>query len=168
VYLTRELPGAAERWSLSAAGPLIRVNLKPLDSPPPIAREINTAFTPQITLRGYAAQMLPSDQTRALPPLRLTLLWQATQPVTANLKVSARLLDSAGEVAAVVDGVPVHFAYPTSFWRPGEYILDVYDLRLPPDAPSGNYTPLIILYDPVNNAAEMGRVTLPPINISPQ
>ncbi len=168
VYLTRELPGAAERWSLSAAGPLIRVNPEPFNSPPPVAREINAAFTPQIILRGYAIQMLPSNQTHALPPLRLTLLWQATQPVTANLKVSARLLDSAGDVAAVVDGVPVHFAYPTPFWRPGEYILDAYDLRLPPDAPSGDYTPLIILYNPANNAAEVGRVTLPPINVSPQ
>ncbi len=168
VYLTRELPGAAERWSLSAAGPLIQVNPEPFNSPPPVAREINTAFTPQITLRGYAVQLLPSAKAHTLPPVRLTLLWQVTQPVTTNLKISARLLDSAGNVAAVVDGVPVHFAYPTPFWRSGEYIFDAYDLHLPSDAPSGSYTPLIILYNPANNAAEVGRVALPPINISPQ
>ena len=61
---------------------------------------------------------------------------------------------------AVVDAVPVHFAYPTTAWRPGEVVADVYDLALPVDAPPGSYTPLLIWYDPAQNAAEVGRIEL--------
>jgi len=60
----------------------------------------------------------------------------------------------------VTDAIPVHFAYPTTTWRPGEIISDVYDLDLPLDTSPGQYTPLIIWYDPAQNAAEVGRVEL--------
>ena len=59
--------------------------------------------------------------------------------------------------------MPVHFTYPTTDWRSGEYVTDVYDLPLPDSLPAGEYTPLLILYDPAQDAAEVGRVALPPI-----
>jgi hypothetical protein len=164
VYLTRELPGAAQRWSLSAVGPLIRVNPTPAARPPEIAIAANQAVTPQITLVGYTPTRV-AHTGQGPAPLRLTLLWQVTGPVPAGLKVSARLLDPAGAVQAVVDAVPVHFAYPTTAWRPGEIIADVYDLALPADTPPGPYTPLIIWYDPAQNAAEVGRIELNPITL---
>lgn len=61
---------------------------------------------------------------------------------------------------AQADAVPVHFAYPTTAWRPGEFIADVYDLVLPTGLPPGDYVPLIILYDPAQGAAEVGRLML--------
>jgi hypothetical protein len=79
--------------------------------------------------------------------------------------VSARLLNQTSELAAMVDAVPVHFAYPTTAWRPGEIISDVYDLDLPIDTPPGQYTPLLIWYDPAQNAAEVGRIELGPVVI---
>ena len=79
--------------------------------------------------------------------------------------MSARLLDGAGEPAAVVDAAPVHFAYPTTAWRPGEVISDVYDLRLPFDTSPGQYRPLIIWYDPARDGAEAGRIELAPVMI---
>jgi hypothetical protein len=95
----------------------------------------------------------------------LTLFWQVNQPPAADRKVSARLLDVSGAVQAVVDTVPVRFAYPTSAWRAGEIVTDVYDLGLQEGTPPGQYTPLIIWYDPAQNAAEVGRVELAPISI---
>jgi hypothetical protein len=95
----------------------------------------------------------------------LTLFWQATVPLPADLKVSARLLTPAGEIVAAIDAAPVHFAYPTTAWRPGEIVSDVYDLVLPVGTPSGQYTPLLIWYDPAQNAAEVGRVELAPVMI---
>ncbi len=156
VYLTRELPGAPADWHFSAAGPLIRVAASPIP-PPKFDTPNGTAVTPDITLAGYSITRPPAHQTPA--PVRLTLVWQATQSPPLDLKVSARLLDAAGAVAAVTDAVPVHFAYPTSRWRAGESIADVVDLQLP-DGASGTFTPLIILYDPTNGAAEVGRVAL--------
>jgi hypothetical protein len=157
VYLTRELAGAPARWSLSAAGPLIRVSPQPVRAAPETPLAVDTPLTPEITLHGYALSRPPAHAT---PPLRLTLTWQATASLVRGLKVSARLLDAAGQPVAQADAVPVHFAYPTTAWRPGEFIADVYDLALPAGLPPGEYTPLLILYDPAQGAAEVGRLAL--------
>lgn len=158
-YLTRELPGAPERWSLSSVGPLIRVNLQPITAPPQMETKINQLVTPGISLLGYDTSR-PVHTGSGPVPVRLTLFWQVTAPVTASLKVSTRLLNPNGETAAAVDAIPVHFAYPTTAWRPGEIVADVYDLPLPADKPTGSYSPLLIWYDPAQNAAEVGRVEL--------
>jgi hypothetical protein len=164
VYLTRELPGAPERWSLGAVGPLIRIYPQPAATPVQMEFSVNQPVTPEISLLGYDTSHPP--QTGPGPaPVRLTLFWQVTAPVTASLKVSARLLNSAGEAAAAVDAIPVHFTYPTPAWRPGEIVADVYDLRLPVNTPPGSYTPLLIWYDPAQNAAEVGRIELEPVTV---
>jgi hypothetical protein len=157
VYLTRELAGAPARWSLSAAGPLIRVNPQPVRAAPETPLVVDAPLTPEIVLHGYALSRPPAHAT---PPLRLTLTWQATAPLARSLKVSARLLDAAGQPVAQADAVPVHFAYPTTAWRPGEFIADVYDLTLPAGLSPGEYTPLLILYDPAQGAAEVGQLAL--------
>jgi hypothetical protein len=157
VYLTRELAGAPARWSLSAAGPLIRVNPQPVRAAPETPLVVDAPLTPEIVLHGYALSRPPAHAT---PPLRLALTWQATASLARSLKVSARLLDAAGQPVAQADAVPVHFAYPTTAWRPGEFIADVYDLALPAGLPPGEYTPLLILYDPAQGAAEVGRLAL--------
>ncbi len=161
VYLTRELPGIPAEWSLSAAGPLIRVSASPRLTPK-FDTAIGVAVTPEISLAGYS---ITRPKSRATPaPVRLMPVWQVMQSPPVDLKVSARLLDAAGNVAAVTDAVPVHFAYPTSRWKAGETIADGYDLQLPAGA-TGEFTPLLILYDPANSAAEVGRVMLPPVTV---
>ncbi len=164
VYLTRELPGAAERWSLEAVGPLIHINPEPITNPPAGIIELKQNITPEIMLLGYSITYVPHTGD-AFAPLRLTLFWQVEAPIEVDLKVSARLLDSAGETRAVVDAVPVHFAYPTSKWRTGEIVADVYDLSFTIAPKPGQYTPLIIWYNPTQNAAEVGRVELEPLTI---
>ena len=165
VYLTRELPGAAERWSLSAAGPLIRVNPAPQTAPPDFSTPANQAVTSEIALLGYDVTR-PPHTGQGLAPVRLSLFWQVINSIAVDLKVSVRLLNSTGESVAVVDAVPVHFAYPTTAWRPGEIIADVYDLNLPAGAPSGQYTALIIWYNPDQNAGEVGRIEVGPITLN--
>jgi hypothetical protein len=161
VYLARELPGAAGRWSLSAAGPLIRVQAQPMQTPPKTQFPAGETLIPGLTLHGYSLSRPPRHA--GPPPLRLSLAWYVQAPIPRELKVSARLLDAAGAPVAQADAVPVHFAYPTPAWRTGEYILDVYDLDLPVSLPPGDYSPLVILYDPARGAAEVARLPLPPI-----
>jgi len=159
-YLTQQaalLPGLPQRWSLSAIGPLVEVRGQPLYELPPQA--LNQAVTPAINLVQYHVSRLPHTGA-GIAPIRLTVTWQATQYITINLQISARLLNPAGEVVAVMDTIPVHFAYPTTAWRVGEMVTDVYDLSV---TTPGSYTPLLIWYDPANNAAEVGRVILPSI-----
>ncbi|MEW5959536.1 MAG: DUF2723 domain-containing protein [Chloroflexota bacterium] len=164
VYLTRQLPGASERWSLNAVGPLIRVDPRPVVTPPAFSVEVYRPVLPDISLLGYNVSR-PPQTGPGRAPVRLTLFWQAAAPLTTALKVSARLLNQAGEEVVAVDAAPVHFAYPTTAWRPGEIISDVYDLALPADTPAGQFRPRLIWYDPAQNAAEVGRIELPPLVI---
>ena len=158
VYLTRDLPGAAGRYSLDAAGPLIAVS--PKATPAPV-----------LTGQPVGADVVLADartevrHPHAGPVVRLALTWAAAQPISEELKVSARLVDAAGNVIAADDRVPVHFAYPTTAWVQGEPVMDVYDLPLPSDTPGGDFTPLLILYRAADGG-EVGRVQLPPVTVS--
>ncbi len=164
VYLTRELPGAAERWSLNAVGPLIQVHSIPVAAIPEAAIALQQNVAPEIAIRAYTVDR-PSHTGDGFAPVRLTVFWEVIAPMAMDLKISTRLLDSTGEPTAVTDVTPVHFAYPTRAWRSGEIVSDVYTLNLPTDTAEGTYTPLIIWYDPANNAAEVGRVQLSSIVI---
>jgi hypothetical protein len=95
-----------------------------------------------LTLLDASLQPLLSHNRAA----RIALKWTAPEAVTEELKISARLLDGAGEVVAAQDAVPVHFTYSATAWVPGETVDDSYDLTLPASAPPGQYSALIILY----------------------
>ena len=156
VYVTRPVHGLPERYSLSALGPLIRVRASPTTAIPTPQHSMAVALTDSLRLLGYeAAVVSPHQQTT----VRLTLHWQVLAPVDADYKVSARLLDGEGNQVAQVDGVPVHNTYPTSRWKAGETITDVYDLTVPLDTAPGQYRLMVILYEP-DTLAEVRRVEL--------
>jgi hypothetical protein len=156
-YLTRDLPGVAGRYSLDAAGPLIAVSPKAAPASPPAGQPVGDAV---VLADARTAVRRPHTG----PVIRLTLTWAAAQPVPEELKVSARLVDPAGQVIAQDDRVPVHFTYPTTAWVPGEPVTDVYDLPLPAGAPGGVFTPLLILYRAADGS-EVGRVQLPSVTV---
>ncbi len=156
VYVTRLIHGLPERYSLSALGPLIRVRDAPVTAIPTPQHPLAIDLTDSLRLLGYdAAVMSPHQQTT----VRLTLHWQVIATVGADYKVSARLLDVEGNQVAQIDDVPVHSTYPTSRWKAGETLADVYDLTVPSDTPSGQYRLLVILYEP-DTLAEVGRAEL--------
>jgi hypothetical protein len=156
VYVTRLIHGLPERYSLSALGPLIRVRTTPTTTIPTPQHPLAIDLTDSLNLLGYdVAVMSPHQQTA----VRLTLHWQVLAPVDANYKVSTRLLDREGNQIAQIDNVPVHNTYPTSRWKAGETIADVYDLTVPPDTLPGQYRLLVILYEP-DTLAEVGRAEL--------
>jgi len=152
-FITRPLPGAPERYTLDAVGPLIRVRLPSQDDRPRPAHVLKRTFTPAITLAGYTLQR-PAFHGRSV--LRLVLYWDVQARPREDYKVSARLLRPNGRVAVAVDDVPVHNTYPTRDWRPGERVQDVYDLPWP----SGPVRSLRVILYRAANGAEVGRVTL--------
>jgi len=158
VYLTRDLAGIAERYSLSALGPLIRVYQSPQAVIPKMAHWVKAELSPGLNLVGYDTVWLPYHQ----PTLRLNLVWQVTGRIKNDLKVSARLLAPNDVLAAQTDAMPVHNVYPTSRWRPGEVVFDVYDLVLESTGEPGPYRVLVLVYDPAT-LAEIGRVELEPV-----
>jgi hypothetical protein len=157
VYLTRDLPGASARYSLDAAGPLIAVSPKATPGPAPEGQPLGAGIL-------LAASRTAVRETHAGPMVRLHVTWVPSAPITEDLKVSARLLDRAGSVLAADDRVPVHFAYPTTAWVPGERVDDVYDLPVPSGAPPGPYGLLVILYR-ASDGSEVGRIELSPVSV---
>ena len=153
VYLTRELPGAAEGYVLTAQGPLIRVLPAGEAQPVALAQPVNVPFGDSVRLTGYQFSEVPA---RGSTWARLEVAWQAESPLDEDLKVSARLLDAAGQVMASADQVPVHWAYPTTAWRPGETVVDAYDFALPAGTQLSALTPLVILYRAADGS-EVGR-----------
>jgi hypothetical protein len=150
VYLTRDLPGAAGRYSLDAAGPLIAVSSKARPIAPPAGQPV----APNIVLADIQTAV---RHTHAGPVVRVTPTWAAAAALKEELKVSARLLDAAGKQLVQDDRVPVHFTYPTTAWVVGELVRDSYDLALPPTALTGPYRVLLIWYRAADGV-EVGRV----------
>ena len=150
-----QAPPAATAWD--AAGPLIAVSPKATAAPSPEGQPLGA----DVVLAEARTEV---RQTHAGPVVRLALTWAAAQPISDELKISARLVDAAGNVIAADDRVPVHFTYPTTAWVPGEPVKDVYDLPLPPGTPGGDFTPLLILYRAADRS-EIGRVQLPLVTV---
>lgn len=101
---------------------------------PEMEHPLDAVFGP-IRLRGYnlTGQAVPGKD------LSLTLVWQAAEQPTENLKVFAHLLDESGKPVAQSDGIPVDGARPTDGWRPSEVVQDERRVRLPTALPAGTY-----------------------------
>lgn len=161
VYLTRELAGLPLRYSLAAVGPLIRVlpagGATVEASLSSSLRPVDVSFGASIRLVGFDFSPVAA---RGANWLRIQAAWQAKTPIKEELKVSARLVAPDGSVVASTDAVPVHWAYPTIAWRPGETVIDAYDFALPTGVAIERLTPLIILYRAADGT-EVGRYQPP-------
>jgi hypothetical protein len=119
------------------------------------ARPINALFNDQITLQAY--DLTGSDGTviygekDVIQPgslIHINLYWQAQQPPEDSYTAFVHLLNEAGELVSNHDSPPMTGRYPTDLWQPGETVLDVHPLHLPPDLPAGQYTLLVGFYRP--------------------
>ncbi len=170
VFLTQLLPGLAADHTLDAVIGLIDVDdhletLMRVDGPDPplpeLPRLTNLELVPNLELLGYGMRQ-HGEHWEAWA--RLRLWWRAPRGLYEPLKVSARLLDAEGQEVAVVDAEPVAGAYPTTAWRPGELVADAYEIPLPAGLPPGDYTPLVVVYDP-ETVVERGRALLSPVRL---
>ena len=149
VYLTRELAGLPQRYSLSAAGPLIRVWPAGAAPAQPLSPVLDVALHPSLRLTGFTVTQLPAEHAVWV---RVAAATRVTAPIGEEWKVSARLLGRDGEVVSAIDATPVHWAYPTTAWRVGETVLDAYDFALPAGTDVAALTPLLIWYRAADGA----------------
>jgi hypothetical protein len=78
--------------------------------------------------------------------------------VSVRPLVGGQLITVAGE-NVIQDHQPVWGVYPTSRWRAGELVRDVYALRLPPDATPDAMQ--IVVYKPIEGSFDnLGEATL--------
>lgn len=165
VYLTRELPGLAERYSFSGEGPLVRVWPRGGVQFAPPRHPLDIALADgALRLVGYDARYSP---VTAQPWLAVALDWQPQAPLASVFKVSFRLLDAAGAPlvwpdgrAAVEDRFPIHQMAPAPQWAVGDVVRDSQLLPVPPAQAAALDRLLIIVYDSTT-VAEWGRAELP-------
>ncbi len=106
-------------------------------------------------LGGFARLLgfdLGSRALTAGDELALTLYWQAAGASETSFKVFAQLLDGSGVLRAQADQEPGAGAFPTTGWVAGEILTDPYRITLPAGMPTGRYTLIIGMYNPVSSA----------------
>jgi hypothetical protein len=95
---------------------------------------LNANFDGLISLTGYD---LASD------PPGIALYWQAQAAMNEDYTVFIHLVDANGQLVAQMDGQPFQGRYPTSWWSPGELIID---RRSAPAIAPGKYRLLVGWY----------------------
>ena len=77
----------------------------------------------------------------------LELVWQAETQLTADYTVFVHVLNADGTCCVwQADAMPRGGAYPTSRWRPGEVVVDAYEISLPEGAEISDYGIEVGLY----------------------
>lgn len=126
----------------------------------PIAGEpqarLNVRFGDQILLEGYALYRGVRPELLRLPSsdtVILDLYWRALGTPPQDYTVFTHLLGAAynprtqGPVWGQHDAPPMEGAWPTSTWRAGDRIVDRHILVLDAEAPEGDYSIEVGLYD---------------------
>jgi hypothetical protein len=110
----------------------------PLTQLPATAQPLDLPFGDSLQLAGWEpilnSDTLPSRLERA--NWQVAMYWRAKELLAEDYTISVRPL-VGGQVimvngaALIQDHQPVWGLHPTSRWRPGEFVRDVYALRLP-------------------------------------
>ncbi len=171
VYLTRPLDGVENKYSLSSLGPLVRVN------PAPVPADQNAQTVGENF--GAGIGLVGSDvETAWLKPMpgrwhaengrrvRVTLHWLVEQQMPDDAMVSVKLVRKDLRIVGQIDRRPVLDAYPTTAWRPGESILDTYDVPVFLGAVQGEYSLNVTMYV-AKTGAIIGQRDLGPLTLAP-
>jgi hypothetical protein len=171
----RVYSAATERSPMTDEG----VPIPPDQIPPvpviihPAAASLPQAAEP-VALFGEAISLLAGEvkpeNIAAGDWLRVTLTWQAEQPIAKDLTVFVQLLGPDGQVWGQRDNQPKGGWYGTSLWLPGRPVADDYAFQVQPGAPPGLYRVIAGLYDnetlvrlpasPGGDFAEIGTVVV--------
>jgi hypothetical protein len=82
--------------------------------------------------------------------VRLTLYWRAEEQIAEDYVVFCHVLDETGWLRGQQDNPPRQGTFPTSAWRPGESVIDVYRIPLAADMPPGGALIEVGMYSPLD------------------
>jgi len=106
---------------------------------PAMSNEMDVSFAKLIRLAGYDLDMIDRQ-------LDINLYWQAEQVVGMDYTYFVHVM-AGDNVVSQVDSGPLGYAYPTSWWAPGEFISNPVTLDLSV-LPPGTYSVWTGFYDP--------------------
>lgn len=112
--------------------------------PPSIPHLLQADLAHEVRLLGYG---LSPDILYSGESLHLILYWQALAKMEKDYTVFIHLVDKEGRIWGQQDNFPVGGTRPTSGWLVGEIVVDEYDILVRGDAPPGEYTIEIGMYD---------------------
>ena len=115
-----QIPLADRSSDMAVLGPW-RVRAASPPSPPACAADFRLGTA--IRLAGY-------DLETTADTLQVTLHWQAEQVPDADYTVYLHLIDEQGNLLGQHDSPPQSGAYPTSWWLPGDVVVDQHTIRL--------------------------------------
>ncbi|MCS7222389.1 MAG: DUF2079 domain-containing protein [Anaerolineae bacterium] len=119
------------------------------DKLPDQAQPIRARLANGVVLAGFA---LENGQGRVQvhpgETLHLRLFWQVEATPDRDYTVFVHLLDSSGQLAGQGDSPPLGNSWPTSRWRPGDLVPDLYAINLAPTLSPGLYRICLGMYDP--------------------
>ncbi len=106
---------------------------------------------------GDTFSLIAYDETENADTITVTVYWRSLVLTDEDYTVFVHLLGptnpaTQSPVWAQDDSQPGGGSFATSDWQPGETIIDTYDLRVPANAPPGDYTLEIGMYDPATLA----------------
>jgi 4-amino-4-deoxy-L-arabinose transferase-like glycosyltransferase len=145
--------GFAATFDRRASGPAFERHLPYGDALAHAPNPIDVDLGGQVRLRGW--QIEGADVATAGGYVMLSLWWQATAPMNTDYSVFAHI-EREGEITVGQhDGAPgardakgvCGAPRPTSYWQPGEVVVDRRVIQIAPDAPPGDYPLLVGLYD---------------------
>ncbi|HEX7586786.1 MAG TPA: hypothetical protein VF478_00570, partial [Anaerolineae bacterium] len=177
VYLTRQLKGLAEKYSLSSFGPLIRVQSSRTTNAPKISHPLDEDFG-TVRLLGYDLDAARLDPIPNLwhsengNLLRVTLYWQVIEKMDRDALVSIKVLSGDRHTVGQIDHRPVMDAYPTTAWRVGEVVADSYAVPLTLGAPPGDYVVQVTMYGADSSSVfgqrDLGKIALDADVVAPR
>ncbi len=111
---------------------------------PSIPHPLQAELGHKVRLLGYGLSpgTLHSGET-----LHLTLYWQALVKMAKDYAVFTHLVDGEGRIWGQKDDFPAGGTRSTSGWLVGEILVDEYDIPVWGDAPPGEYTIEVGMYD---------------------
>jgi Protein O-mannosyl-transferase TMEM260-like len=161
---TETLGGIAQRFNLIPVDSLWRVENEQPEAPSQI---LGAHFGSLLTLKSVASR----PDLHAGDFAETTLVWQTDGPLDSHYKFSFRLKDSAGNLWMQRDTDPFGGLRQTSEWATGQDITDTEGYFIPADAPPGDYSLSLAMYDANSHesldADGKAELTLSTVHVSP-
>ena len=155
VYLIKPMPGIEALYRVRPVGGDVFQVLGPQRPP---AQNYEAPYTSALRWLGVTW----SGPVEPGATLTITLYWRAVQQPPQVWHSFLHLTDPSGDkVAQAQDHRPGGDYMPSPLWRPGDVIVDSFQLPLPAEMPPGEYTLLAGFYDPTT-----GQRVAPPLEVA--
>ena len=153
-------PRAQVVWTLSSpVGPYAKALRVPPDQTAQLtlARQDNATFGAQIELIGFEV----TPQVKAGETARVTLALKSIAPLDRVYSVYVHLREPDGSIVTQGDRVICDESLNPADWRPGDIVMQDFELAVPPDLIAGQYPVVVGVYDVAGTRLPVGETRLP-------